>query len=201
MTTASVVPAPAVQRLRPHRQESLSPLAREVRRGLTAKRKKLSPWIFYDTEGSRLFEQITALPEYYLTRSEREIFAEHADEIIALARAGAVNGSPLHILELGAGSAAKTGILLAAAVRAQGRVLYQPIDVSAAALAEAERNLEQRLPGVDVEPYVGDYTQGYDGLARPAGPRLALFIGSSVGNFEPADALNVLRELRAQLRP
>jgi dimethylhistidine N-methyltransferase len=176
-------------------------LAAEVRRGLTARRKTLSPWIFYDAAGSALFERITALPEYYLTRAEREIFAEHADEIIALARAGAVNGSPLHILELGAGSAAKTGLLLAAAVRAQGHVLYQPIDVSTSALAQAERNLEASLPGVDVEPYAGDYTHGYEGLARPPGPRLALFIGSSVGNFEPENALNLLRELCAQLRP
>lgn len=208
MTPASVMPArsvPAGKRLPAPGPElvpaSLSPLAAEVRRGLTARRKTLSPWIFYDAAGSALFERITALPEYYLTRAERDIFAEHADEIISLARGGAVNGPPLHILELGAGSAAKTGLLLAAAVRAQGQVVYQPIDVSASALAVAERNLETGLPGVDVEPYVGDYTHGYDGLARPPGPRLALFIGSSVGNFEPADALNLLRDLRAQLRP
>jgi len=201
MTTASIVPAPLTEKLRRPMQAALSPLAAEVRRGLSAKRKKLSPWIFYDAEGSRLFEQITALPEYYLTRDEREIFARHADEILALARDGAVNGSLLHVLELGAGSASKTGLLLAAAVRAQGSVLYQPIDVSASALAQAQRNLEASLPGVDVQPYVGDYTGGYDRLTRPNGPRLGLFIGSSVGNFEPRDALNLLRDLRAQLRP
>jgi L-histidine N-alpha-methyltransferase len=210
MTPASALPVPSVlpapRRARPQLRlvhAPASPLAIEVKRGLTARRKFLSPWVFYDAAGSELFERITELPEYYLTRAERGIFAARADEVFALAAGDQPNHAqpPLHILELGAGSAAKTGLLLAAAVRAQGRVLYQPIDVSSSALKEAQRNLEAQLPGVEVEPYVSDYTRGYDGLTRPAGPRLALFIGSSVGNFEPADALQVLRDLRAQLQP
>jgi L-histidine N-alpha-methyltransferase len=175
-----------------------SPLAQEVLRGLSAPKKFLSPWLFYDDRGSLLFEDITALPEYYLTRAERSIFAAHADSIIALARGRA--RQPLHVLELGAGTAAKTGLLLAAAARLQHRVLYQPIDVSPLALEHARRHIESSVPGVTVEPHVADYTRGYNHLARPAGPRLALFIGSSIGNFEPADALAVLRQLRSELR-
>jgi dimethylhistidine N-methyltransferase len=175
-----------------------SPLAQEVLRGLSATPKFLSPWLFYDERGSLLFEDITALPEYYLTRAERSIFAANADAIIALARARSRH--PLHILELGAGTAAKTGLLLAAAARLQHRVLYQPIDVSASALEQARHQLEASLPGVTVEPHVADYTRGYGHLARPAGPRLALFIGSSIGNFEPAAALQLLRQLRSELR-
>ncbi len=175
-----------------------SPLAQEVLRGLSAPKKFLSPWLFYDDRGSLLFEDITALPEYYLTRAERSIFAEHADSIIALARGRA--RLPLSILELGAGTAAKTGLLLAAAARLQHRVLYQPIDVSASALSLAREHIQASVPGVTVEPHVADYTRGYGQLARPAGPRLALFIGSSIGNFEPADALAVLRQLRSELR-
>ena len=107
----------------------------------------------------------------------------------------------MHVLELGAGSASKTGLILAAAVRAQGRVLYQPIDVSKSALQDATRHLQAEVPGVDVEPHIADYTRGYDHLARPDGPRLALYIGSSIGNFEPPDARQVLKDLRAQLLP
>jgi dimethylhistidine N-methyltransferase len=176
-----------------------SPLALEVERGLTSSPKTLTPWLFYDAAGSAMFETITQLPEYYLTRAERSIFAAHADEIVELARKH--SQLPLHILELGAGSASKTGLVLAAAVRAQGRVLYQPIDVSASALAHAETHLEEAVPGVEVEPHVADYTRGYGQLQRPQGPRLALYIGSSIGNFEPEDALEVLRELRQQLLP
>jgi L-histidine Nalpha-methyltransferase len=173
-------------------------LAQEVLRGLTSTPKFLSPWLFYDDRGSLLFEDITALPEYYLTRAERSVFAAEADSIIKLARGS--SKLPLHVLELGAGTAAKTGLLLAAAARFQHHVLYQPIDVSGSALELARLHLQQSLPGVTVEPHVADYTRGYNQLARPAGRRLALFIGSSIGNFEPAAALGVLQQLRAELR-
>src|SRR5579875_2384004 len=96
-----------------------TPLGSEVYRGLTVMPKGLSPWVFYDQRGSELFEAITELPEYYLTRTERAILAEHADEILE-----AAGGRKLAILELGAGTASKTGVLLAAALRRQDRVTY-----------------------------------------------------------------------------
>ena len=96
--------------------------------GLSSIPKSLPPWLFYDEAGSALFEKITELPEYYLTRAERSIFAERADEIISSV------GHPLTIAELGSGTASKTGLLLAAAARRQPRLLYQPIDVSPSAL-------------------------------------------------------------------
>jgi L-histidine N-alpha-methyltransferase len=188
---------PRLQLVRPATATATAEVAEEVRRGLTSRRKKLSPWLFYDARGSELFDAITQLPEYYLTRAERSIFAQHADDIVGFAKAG--SALPLHILELGAGTAAKTGLLLSAAVRAQGKVIYQPLDVSASALELAQRNLQRELPGVTVEAHTTDYTRGYDGVTRPAGPRLALFIGSSIGNFEPRDAVAVLRQLRGQL--
>jgi dimethylhistidine N-methyltransferase len=205
MTIARAALAATIPALHPEPAKGLhlvghaSPIAAEVFSGLTAHPKTLSPWLFYDAAGSDLFEKITDLPEYYLTRAERSIFTAHADEIIQLARRD--SQLPVHILELGAGSAAKTGLLLSAAARAQGRVLYQPIDVSASALAEAELHLQADLPGVDIDfqPHVGDYTRGYQHLVHPPGPRLALFIGSSIGNFEPAAAIELLRQLRSQL--
>jgi L-histidine Nalpha-methyltransferase len=177
-----------------------SPIAMEVFTGLSDRPKTLSPWLFYDQAGSLLFEAITELPEYYVTRTERQILAKHAAEIVA----AAAGGRDLSIIELGAGTATKTGLLLNAAVAQQGSVTYYPIDVSETALQEARTRLESELPEVTVEPIVADYTEGLRqnnaGLAG-AGRRLVLYIGSSIGNFSPADAIEVLRGVRAQLTP
>jgi dimethylhistidine N-methyltransferase len=190
---AQVMPA-----LVPPRQRQKPSIAPQVIAGLTASAKWLSPSLFYDDAGSVLFDRITRLPEYYLTRAERQIFRAHADEIVALARASATR-RPLSVLELGAGSASKTGIILSAIVRAQSSAVYQPLDVSASALELATRQLQAKIPRLHIEPHVCDYTRGYNGLTRPLGPRLALYIGSSIGNFEPDAAADVLRGLRRQL--
>jgi dimethylhistidine N-methyltransferase len=175
-----------------------SPIAIEVLSGLTERPKTLSPWLFYDQAGSRLFEEITELPEYYVTRTERQILAEHADEIVS----AAAGGRDLSMIELGAGTATKTGLLLNAAVGLQGSVTYYPIDVSETALEEARARLEAELPEVTVEPIVADYTEGMrQNSAVSTGRRLVLYIGSSIGNFSPADAVDVLRGVRAQLLP
>jgi L-histidine N-alpha-methyltransferase len=171
-----------------------TPLGSDVYRGLTAIPKRLSPWLFYDQRGSQLFEQITQLPEYYLTRTERGIFADHADDIIAAAS----GGKRLTLLELGAGTASKTGLLLQAAVRKQKAVTYHAIDVSESALSEAQSTIQSSMPEVKVETRVGDYTEGL-GEIESAGRRLVLYIGSSIGNFEPTDAAQLLTGLRRQL--
>jgi dimethylhistidine N-methyltransferase len=177
-------------------------ISREARVGLTATPKTLAPWLFYDEAGSRLFEHITELPEYYLTRTERSIFAAHADEILCEAARGQGPAGKLTLIELGAGTATKTGILLAAAVRQQGSVVYQPVDVSESALAEASENIMNNIPGVTVRSQVTDYTREALPLDRLRNTRtLALYIGSSIGNFIPGDATEVLRNLRAQLLP
>jgi dimethylhistidine N-methyltransferase len=168
----------------------------EVYRGLTSKPKALSPWLFYDEVGSRLFEAITKLPEYYVTRTERGIFARYADEILDCAGYRA-----LTMIELGAGTAAKTGLLLRAAVRRQGAVDYVPIDVSESALAAAKEHIEAEIPGVRVESRVADYTEGIAEIPADGQRRMVLYIGSSIGNFEPADAVQVLRKVRRRLAP
>jgi len=175
---------------------SLSPVAQAALRGLTAEPRMLPPWLFYDAAGSSLFERITLLPEYYVTRTERELFASYADAIIA----AAAGQDTLHIAELGAGTASKTGLLLAAAVRAQGSVVYHPVDVSASALQHAKL-LELELPGVIVQPQVADYTTQPIAFDATAARRLVLYIGSSIGNFTPEDAVRVLCTVREQLRP
>jgi len=173
-----------------------SPVGAEVMRGLTATPKTLSPWLFYDEAGSRLFEAITRLPEYYLTRTERAIFAQHADAMIASA-----GDEPLKLIELGAGTATKTGLLLRAAIRKQNTVEYVPIDVSQSAMQAAKARLESEIRGVHVEPRVADYTDGLAEIPAEGMRRMVLYIGSSIGNFEPEDAVEVLREVRKRLAP
>ena len=177
-------------------------VAAAVRNGLSSLPKRLPPWLFYDAAGSRLFDEITERPEYYPTRTERGILAEHAERMIA----DAANGSPLRIVELGAGSADKTRLLLKAAVARQGFVVYEPLDVSSTALDAAQARIEREIGGVVVAPRVMDYTHGNGrGLAlRPtdAGERrLVLYIGSSIGNFDPPDAMRLLHHVRAGLKP
>ncbi len=130
-------------------------LTREVRRGLTAPPRSLSPWMFYDAEGSRLFERITTLPEYYPTRTERAILAGHADAIVG--RAHNDRSLPLRLVELGAGTASKTCILLEAALRVSDDVAYVPVDICPDALELACQNVACALPKVRMQPIVRNY--------------------------------------------
>ncbi|MFZ0662945.1 MAG: L-histidine N(alpha)-methyltransferase [Acidobacteriaceae bacterium] len=173
-----------------------TPVGAEVYRGLTATPKHLAPWLFYDQPGSRLFEAITRLPEYYPTRIERGIFARHADEILESA-----GSRPLTMIELGAGTAEKTGLLLKAAIRRQHTVDYIPIDVSESALAAAKEHLEAEISGVRVAARVADYTEGIAKIPAPGQRRMVLYIGSSIGNFEPDEAVEILRMVRKRLTP
>jgi len=176
----------------------LDRIASAVRRGLTSSPKSLPPWLFYDEAGSRLFEQITELPEYYLTRVERGILS--ADSRAMIAQAG--DGERLRIVELGAGSAAKTRLLLRAALERQATVVYEPVDVSFSALEAACRRIERDLPAVELVPRVMDYTHELE--FEPVGDgerRLVIYIGSSIGNFEPDEAIQLLRRVRSRLQP
>jgi dimethylhistidine N-methyltransferase len=165
-----------------------------VRDGLCRPRKHLPAWLLYDRRGSELFERITALPDYYLTRTERAILAAHAPEIIDAA------GPPLAVVELGAGTASKTGLLLTALLARQTHASYRPVDVSAPALAQAAAELS-RFDGLTVEPVVARYPDELDFLAGPADRTLVLFLGSNIGNFDPAAARALLAAVRRRLSP
>lgn len=173
-------------------------IASAVYEGLMSRPKWLPSWLFYDASGSRLFDEITRIPEYYVTRTERAILAKHAAEIVA--RAAGQNG--LRIVELGAGSADKTRLLLTAGAERQVTVFYEPVDVSASALIEAQMRIEDELPGVIVCPRVQDYTQDLElDSTLPNERRLLLYIGSSIGNFEPGESLLLLERVRAAMEP
>jgi L-histidine N-alpha-methyltransferase len=173
-------------------------LVDEVWRGLAKRPRSLVPWMLYDAEGSRLFERITTLPEYYPTRTERHILADSADAIIAAT--GSDYARPLRILELGAGTAAKTGILLSAAACLRNEVIYLPVDVSSDALEAACDSIACLLPYVQLQPMVANYVTHPPKLERFNGTTLAIYIGSSIGNFSPEEARTVLRNLRSELR-
>jgi dimethylhistidine N-methyltransferase len=158
-------------------------IALDVRRGLTASPKYLPSKLFYDEVGSQLFEQITELPEYYLSRTERSILEQYAGEILANA------GPSLTLVELGAGTAAKTCVLIEELLLHQSRALFYPIDVSPSALEQAVRQLGRQFPCLRVPA-----------LSRITGRKLVLYIGSSIGNFEPPQAIRLLRRIRQSLR-
>jgi L-histidine Nalpha-methyltransferase len=190
---------------------TFSALAEEVLSGLGLSPKKLPPKLFYDAHGSRLFEKITQLPEYYLTRVERAIFEQYANEILAQA------GTNLTLVELGAGNASKTRILVEALARRQLRVRFYPVDVSAEALNHAVSTLNGRIPpphhaqnqepramgtpvpNLRVHPLVADYSQHVP-LLRTLGHKLVLFIGSTIGNFDFEEAVQFLKRVRDSLR-
>jgi len=172
----------------------LSPLVDEVRAGLSRPQKELSPTLFYDRRGSDLFEKITHLPEYYLTRTERSLLATRMPPVIARL-------APRTVVELGAGSAAKTRLLLDA-VRASGEpATYVPIDVSAEFLRETASRLGEELRGLTVVPIVADISVGL-GLPRVLPrPVLFAFLGSTIGNFDAHAAIALLRRVRDAMCP
>ncbi|HVU51705.1 MAG TPA: L-histidine N(alpha)-methyltransferase [Polyangia bacterium] len=178
-------------------------VARAVREGLLASPKRLPPWLLYDDAGSALFDEITRLPEYYLTRTEHAILDENADAIVGAARPPGAAAGPslsLSLVELGAGSARKTRHVIEAALRAQERVLYVPVDVSPAALAAAERHLAD-VEGLTFCPVVARYPDELGWLSAVPGRRLVMFLGSNIGNYEPPEAAALLRAVSDVLRP
>lgn len=172
----------------------ISPIAEDVLRGLSAEPKRLPPKLFYDAEGSRLFEDITRTPEYYPTRTERAILERFAGEIASAA------GNDLTLVELGAGSAYKTRVLIRAILRRQLRLEFHPVDVSPAALKQAVASLNGDFPRLRVSPITADYSQHLPELGSRPGRKLVLFIGSTIGNFEPGEACEFLKRVARSLR-
>jgi dimethylhistidine N-methyltransferase len=140
-----------------------------------------------------LFERITRTPEYYPTRTERAILEEFSGDIVLAA------GSNLTLVELGAGSASKTRVLIRAILRRQLRLEFHPVDVSPVALQEAVRSLNGDFPRLHVTPIAADYSRHLPDLRSQPGRKLVLFIGSTIGNFEPDEAARFLARVCASL--
>ncbi len=170
-----------------------NPFDRALRAGLRATPKCVSPKYFYDERGSRLFDRICELPEYYPTRTEFSILEDNATDIAAQI------GPRAEIIEFGAGSLTKVRVLLDAL---DEPLRFLPIDISGEHLESAAQSLRLDFPDIAVEPIAGDYTRKLDLPDRAAnvGKRVGFFPGSTLGNFSPVEALGFLTRAAQLLR-
>jgi L-histidine N-alpha-methyltransferase len=168
-------------------------MVRDVREGLTKASKELSPKYFYDERGSELFEMITQLPEYYLTRAERSLLEQRISEIIGAVR-------PCSLVELGAGSATKTRLIIDEMRSSGCAECYVPIDVSKEFLEATALQLETDYPGMRITPVVSDITEPFT-LPSMSSPTLVAFLGSTIGNFPREPAIRLLSHVAGAMAP
>lgn len=175
-------------------ETEVSAFARDVLKGLGARRKQLAPKYFYDGAGSQLFERITEQPEYYPTRCEMHILQDNAAAIAALIPAGAA------LVEFGSGSNKKARILLAVAPLLAA---YVPVDISPEMLEQEADALQLDFPRLNIRPVAADFTQSFElpEEAKAAPVRVGFFPGSTIGNFEPHEAASFLRNAAKILGP
>ncbi|HET7275220.1 MAG TPA: L-histidine N(alpha)-methyltransferase [Longimicrobiaceae bacterium] len=165
----------------------------EIGAGLARPQKELPSKLFYDERGSELFEDITRQPEYYLTGAELALLREHIPRWIAEQR-------PRALVELGAGSASKTRVILDA-LCAHGGGTYVPVDISADFLARTAAELRRDYPGLEVLPVAEDFTHSVYLPASLPRPALLTFLGSTIGNFTEAAAVKLLRQVQTAMQP
>lgn len=176
---------------------AVASFADDVSAGLRATAKRLSSKYFYDDLGSALFEAITLLPEYYLTRAETEILTEWGWQM-----SRSLDGR-VEFFDLGSGSSTKTRLLIEEALRAQGTLRYSPVDISTAPLKQSATSLADAHPNLSIRAYAGDY---YDVLSspdltfEPGSHALFMFMGANIGNYAPADAHALLAMIARKLR-
>ena len=189
------MPTPAHFRLDVQDDESqfLARMIDDIRLGLTAHPRRLPPKYFYDEAGSRLFERITELPEYYLTRAEGSILRAIAGPLMRRLR-------PRDFVELGPGSCEKVRVLFDALPSTAG-VRYVAVDVGSDGLAQAATKLAGEYPSMDVHAVVADFERHLAHLPAPSGRRLLLFFGSTIGNLDPPARRTFLTEVRELLGP
>nr|WP_293302993.1 L-histidine N(alpha)-methyltransferase [Allomuricauda sp.] len=166
----------------------------EVYEGLTAHPKRLSSKYFYDEVGDKLFQDIMAMPEYYLTDCEFAILENHKDEIVDLFKA---DGSAFSLFELGAGDGKKTKVLLRHLIKSGVTFDYRPIDISQNALDQLEQSLHEEIPEVEINPIQGTYFDTLRDIGNSNGKRkVILFLGSNIGNLLHPQAVEFLGNLR-----
>jgi len=173
----------------------LSQLATDTLKGLSSNRKYLLSKYFYDDQGSRIFQDIMNMPEYYLTDCEHEIFSFQKEEIT-----GAICDDFLgfNLVELGSGDGMKTKILLKHLVEKSIHFQYMPVDISAKANNELVESLKSEIPDLQVEAKIGDYFRKLKDLNGHASiPKIILFLGSNIGNFSDSETEAFLHQLSA----
>ena len=169
----------------------LKAMAEDVLRGLGTRPRSLPPKYFYDAAGSRLFDDITRLPEYYLTRVEDALLDTLAPALMRTL-------APRDVVELGSGFSVKTRRLLDA--RGGGALRYTPVDVDETTVAASAERLLAADPALEVHAVVGDFEHHLVHVPAPSGRRLVLFLGSTIGNLDPPERLALLAQVRGLLR-
>ncbi|MCZ6679702.1 MAG: L-histidine N(alpha)-methyltransferase [Candidatus Poribacteria bacterium] len=173
---------------------SASDFAQDVREGLSAHPKRLPPKYFYDEAGSKLFEAISELPEYYVTRTELALLQRFVPEI-----AKCSDGN-MAIVELGSGSSRKTRLLIEALIARQGFLHYFPVDISEAILMQSAKQLLKTYPELEITAHVAEYKAGLHRIAEESfEQKMVLFLGSNIGNFDTDGALDFLAQIRREL--
>lgn len=168
--------------------------ADDVLRGLSATPKFLSSKYFYDDEGSRLFQQIMDLPEYYLTRAEFEIFSTKTQEIF---QAFTTASAEFDLIELGAGDGTKTAVLIDYFLKQAADFSYLPIDISQEAVNSLTEKFKNEFPTLSINPQTGDYFRRLETLKTESKRRkIILFLGSNIGNFSDEQARDFFGQLR-----
>ncbi len=172
----------------------LTQFAEDVLRGLSSTPKQLSSKYFYDDEGSRLFQEIMRLPEYYPTRAEYKIFSERTDEISAAFMNGA---DAIDLIELGAGDGTKTAVLIEHFLKQGIDFTYSPIDISQEANDALSERFRKKFPELRINPHTGDYFKVLGSLRNGSERRkIMMFLGSNIGNFQRDQAVDFFRHLR-----
>jgi len=169
----------------------------DVLAGLSATPKYLSSKYFYDEIGDKLFQQIMAMPEYYLTDCEMEIFSEQTADVISAL--GFTKDREFDIIELGAGDGSKTLHLLRHLIEQGHQFNYLPVDISANALNVIEQRLLAELPKLSIETMQGEYFSVLEKRMTTSNPKVVLFIGSNLGNFEDDQAHDFIKSIAAHL--
>ncbi len=170
--------------------------AQDVLNGLTSDSKYLSSKYFYDDNGSRIFQEIMEMPEYYLTNAEFEILSLQSKQIVEALKFS----EPFNIIELGAGDGFKTFKLLEYLVSKKIRFNYVPIDISQEAMDLLSERLEKRLPGIVIKPKVGDYFEILKQNKKSDFPSLLLFLGGNIGNYKHDKAKELLRLFHTNMK-
>ncbi len=173
----------------------LSGFAKDTLKGLTSPRKFLQPKYFYDTEGSKIFQQIMHMPEYYLTNCEMEIFRTQS---MSMAQWLHLSDKVFDLIELGPGDGIKSKILLKELHATQKSFTYLPVDISAYSLEQLSRELTKEIPGLQVKQRAGDYFSVMEDMAAQNGTsRVILFLGSNIGNFLPHERAAFMQKVSA----
>ncbi len=177
-------------------ESHLASFGEEVQSGLSGVPKTLPCRFLYDEAGSQLFEEICEVPEYYLTRVERQILAERADEIARCF------SEPITLAELGSGSSSKTRLLIESLLRCHGRLRYVPVDISRSILEESAQELLERYDALEIMAIASEYQEGLRHVrTHTHRPKLVSWLGSSIGNLDRQEAASFLRGVRSLMVP